>query len=131
MKNNALITSRREVARFIIGGLTTLVVCVSTMWFLVGLAGINKVVSLNVTAAVGYLYSYSINKVLVFRKHERSHLVYGSRYLLLQGILLAINNALFYVGITWLHWHYLVVNCVIAVFLSILNFILLKFTVFK
>jgi putative flippase GtrA len=101
------------------------------MWLLVGLAGINKVVSLNLTAAVGYLYSYGINKVLVFRSNERSHLIYGSRFLLLQAVLLLLNNALFYAGVTWLGWHYLVVNCIIAVLLSILNFILLKLTVFK
>lgn len=120
-----------EIKRFILGGLTTLVVCLTTMWLLVGVAGLNKLVSLNLTAAVGYLYSYCVNKVLVFRRNERSHLIYGSRFLLLQGVLLLLNNALFYAGVNWLGWHYLLVNCIIAVLMSVLNFILLKLTVFK
>jgi len=120
-----------EIQRFVLGGLTTLVVCLTTMWLLVGVAGINKVVSLNLTAAVGYLYSYSINKILVFRKNKHSHLIYGSRFLLLQGVLLLLNNALFYAGVNWLGWHYLLVNCIIAVLMSVLNFILLKLTVFN
>jgi len=120
-----------EIQRFVLGGLTTLVICLTTMWLLVDVAGVNKVVSLNLTAAVGYLYSYSINKVVVFRRNERSHLVYGSRFLLLQGVLLLLNNALFYAGVNWFGWHYLLVNCMIAVLMSVLNFILLKLAVFK
>lgn len=120
-----------QIVRFVLGGLTTLVVCLTTMWLLVGVAGLNKLVSLNLTAAVGYLYSYSINKALVFRRNERSHLVYGSRFLLLQGVLLLLNNALFYAGVNWAGWHYLVVNCIIAVLMSVVNFILLKLTVFN
>lgn len=120
-----------EIRRFVLCGLSTLIVCVTTMWLLVGVAGLNKMISLNLTAAVGYLYSYSVNKVLVFRSNERSHLIYGSRFLLLQAVLLLLNNALFYAGVTMLGWHYLLVNCVIAVLMSILNFIMMKLTVFK
>jgi putative flippase GtrA len=120
-----------EIKRFVLGGLTTLVVCLTTMWLLVGVAGFNNILSLNLTAAVGYLYSYCVNKILVFRRNEQSHLIYGSRFLLLQGVLLLLNNALFYAGVNWLGWHYLLVNCVIAVLMSVLNFILLKLTVFR
>jgi len=120
-----------EIRRFVLGGLTTLAVCLTTMWLLVGVAGLNMMVSLNLTAAVGYLYSYGVNKILVFRRNERSHLVYGSRFLLLQGVLLLLNNALFYAGVNWAGWHYLLVNCMIAVLMSVLNFILLKLAVFK
>ena len=119
-----------EIRRFVLGGLTTLAVCLTTMWLLVGAVGLNMMVSLNLTAAVGYLYSYGVNKILVFRRNSRSHLVYGSRFLLLQGVLLLLNNALFYAGLHWAGWHYLLVNCMIAVLMSVLNFILLKLAVF-
>lgn len=120
-----------QVGRFILGGITSLVVCLTTMWLLVNVIGLNKFVSLNLTGVVGYLYSYGINKVLVFRKNEQSHLVYGSRFIILQSLLWGLNNLLFYIGVNKFGWHYLVVNFVIAIFMSILNYTLLKFTVFK
>lgn len=120
-----------EVIRFILFGLTTLVVCLVTMWLLVAVAGFNKMVSLNLTAVVGFLYSYSINKMLVFRKNERSHFVYGSRFLLLQVLLLLLNNALFYIGVYLFGFQYLMVNFASAVFLTIINFTIMKIVVFK
>lgn len=121
----------QEIQRFVLCGLSTLVVNLMTMWLLVSIAGLNKVISLNMTAVVGFLYSYSVNKMLVFRKNELSHLNYGSRFFILQGALLLLNNFLFYAGVTWLGWHYLLVNCIIAVILSVLSFVLLKLTVFN
>jgi putative flippase GtrA len=120
-----------EIKRFVLCGLTTLVVCLTTMWLLVDGAGLNKIVSLNLTAVVGFLYSYSINKVLVFRKNEHSHFVYGSRFLLLQVLLLLLNNGLFYIGVYLFEFQYLMVNFTSAVFLTIINFVIMKIVVFN
>lgn len=122
---------RAEIGRFFLCGLTTIVVCVATMWVMVEILRAGYFISLNATAGVGYLYSYLINKTLVFRKHERSHVVYGGRFLALQGVLLLLNNGLFWLGVHWAGWHYLVVNLLIAGVMTVLNFVLLKTAVFR
>lgn len=116
--------------RFLFSGLTTLAICLTSMWLFVGVAGINEMISVNLTAAVGYICSYLLNKNVVFRKNSGRHLVYGSRFIFLQAVLLLINNAFFYAGLHWGGWHYLEVSCVNAVVMSGLNFVLMKFLVF-
>jgi putative flippase GtrA len=122
---------RGELFRYILAGAGTMIACLVSMWILVAYLGFNRIISLNVTAVFGYFFSYSFTKMFVFKKNERSHLFYGSRFILLQGVLLILNNALFYAGINWFGWHYLLVNCVIAFMMSVLNFILLKLSVFR
>lgn len=121
---------RGELLRFLFSGLVTLTICLTSMWLFVGVAGINEMISVNLSAGVGYICSYLINKNVVFRKKDRRHLVYGSRFVFLQAVLLLVNNAVFYAGLHWGGWHYLVVSCVNAVLMSGLNFILLKLMVF-
>lgn len=121
---------RGEMLRFLFSGLATLLVCLTSMWILVGVLGINEMVSVNLSSVIGYLCSYLINKNVVFKKTDRRHIVYGSRFIVLQAVLLIINNAVFYAGLHWGGWHYLVVSCVNAVVMSGLNFVLLKLMVF-
>jgi putative flippase GtrA len=130
MKRFMSVQLRGEMLRFLFSGLMTLVICLTSMWLFVGVAGINEMISVNLSAAVGYVCSYILNKNVVFRKTDRRHLVYGSRFIFLQAVLLIINNAVFYAGLHWAGWHYLVVSCVNAVLMSGFNFVLLKLMVF-
>lgn len=121
---------RGQMLRFLFTGSTTLAICLASMWFFVEIAGITEMISVNLTAAVGTLCSYLLNKNVVFRKDDRRHVLYGSRFIVLQAVLLLINNALFYAGLQWGGWHYLKVSCVNAVVMSGLNFVLMKLLVF-
>ena len=122
--------TRGELLRFLLSGVGTMLLCLFSIWIMVSYVGLNRFVSLNLSVAIGYLYAYFINRSFVFRKVERNHLFYGSRFFVLQAILLALNNGIFYVGVSLLGWHYIVVNFVIAVLLTILNFVCMKKSVF-
>jgi putative flippase GtrA len=120
-----------EVLRYILGGATSAVVCFGSLAFFVEILKINYIVSANISGGLTYLYSYLINKYLVFKKPEKSHVIHGLKFILLQAALWVVSNAILFVGVEFLKIHYFVMVLLLSAINAIINFLFMKFFVFK
>ena len=120
-----------EVKRFILGGATSAVLCWGSLVFFVEVCKINYMVSANISGGLTYLYSYLINKYLVFKKPENSHIKHGSKFILLQAALWVLSNAILFMGVDFLKIHYFIMVLLLSAFNAIINFVFMKFFIFK
>jgi putative flippase GtrA len=120
-----------EVIRYILGGSTSAILCFGSLAFFVEICKINYMVSANISGGLTYLYSYIINKYLVFKKPENSHVKHGLKFILLQAALWVVSNAILLMGVKFLKIHYFVMMLLLAAMNAIINFVFMKFFVFK
>jgi putative flippase GtrA len=130
--NTAVFTkSGQEIVRYILGGATSAFICWGSLLVLVELLKINYMLSANISAGLTYLYSYLVNKYLVFKKAENSHVKHGSKFVLLQLFIWIVSNAVLFAGVEFLKIHYFVVVVFLAVMNAIISFVFMKYFVFK
>jgi putative flippase GtrA len=120
-----------EVFRYILGGTTSAILCFGSLAFFVEFCKINYLVSANISGGLTYLYSYLLNKYLVFKKPEKSHVIHGLKFILLQAALWVVSNAILFVGVEFLKIHYFVMVLLLSAINAIINFVFMKFFVFK
>jgi putative flippase GtrA len=120
-----------EVLRYILGGATSAFVCWGSLVFLVEVLKVNYMISANVSGGLTYFYSYIINKYLVFKKPADSHVKQGSKFILLQIGLWVVSNAILFTGVEFLKIHYLIITLLLAPMNMIINFVFMKYFVFK
>lgn len=119
-----------EVLRYILGGATSAFICWGSLVFLVEVLKINYIISANISGGLIYFYSYLINKYLVFRKPEDSHIKHGLKFILLQAVLWVVSNAILFMGVELLKIHYFVMVLLLSAINAIFNFVFMKYFVF-
>jgi putative flippase GtrA len=119
-----------EIVRYGIGGCATAVLCWGALLALVELFKVNYLIASNIAGGVAYVYSYAINKYLVFKNYTTAHVKQGIRYIILQVAIWAIANALLLTGVRKLHVHYFVMNIIVAAVAAVINYAAMKTAVF-
>jgi len=119
-----------ELARYLIGGGSTALLNLALVWSLVEILGLNEIVSLNVSFCVVLVYSYAINKKLVFKPSKQSHAILFSKFTALQLSLVATTNILFLVLVTVAEQHYIAAIMILSAINAILNFVVMRKKIF-
>ncbi len=120
-----------EAMRFVLGSLSTTVVCWGSLICLVEIFHVHYLVSANFSTFIAYHYSFFLNKYFVFKQVETKYIKQGIKFLMSQIFLLFLGNIMLYTGVDLLHLNYLLVTVVMAGFLACLNFTLMKISVFN
>jgi glycosyltransferase involved in cell wall biosynthesis len=120
-----------EILRYVLGGATSAFLCWGSLVVFVEVLKINYMISANISGGITYLYSYLINKYLVFKKPENSHVKHGAKFILLQAALWVMSNAILFAGVDFLKIHYFIMVLLLSAFNAIINFVFMKFFVFK
>jgi putative flippase GtrA len=119
-----------EIVRYGLGGCSTAVLCWGVLLALVELFKVNYLIASNIAAGVAYVYSYAINKYLVFKNYTTAHVKQGIRYSVLQAIIWVFANALLFAGVQMLHVHYFVMNVFVAAVAAVINYTAMKTVIF-
>lgn len=124
-------TTIRQLFRYIIMGMTTMVVCWGSFFLLVKLVGIHYLLSVNLSTLVAWGYAFFVNKYVVFRDRRETVLIQGSQFFVLQAILLGLSNLLMYIMVSLLDYKLFVALFIMTAILTICNFLGMKVVVFK
>ena len=119
-----------QIKRYVLGGATSAVLCFGSLAFFKEVCGINYLVSANLSGGLTYVYSYVVNKYLVFRNRKNTHVRHGAKFIALQAFLWVLSNAILVYGVEFFKIHYLLMVIAIAGLNAFLNFISMKFFVF-
>lgn len=119
-----------QLVRFILGGISTTCICWGSIVALVELGKLHYLLANNIGGSIALLYSYLINKYLVFKNRKRVHLKHGSKFVILQLLLIGLSNIILFVGVQCLEIHYFIVVVLMSIFLAALNFSIMKIAVF-
>ena len=120
-----------EIFKYIVGGLSTTVICWTTVFGLVEIFEIHYLLSVNIATGFVYLYSYMINKVFVFGDRGGQHVVKGSKFILLQVTLLALTNLLMFMSVSIYDIDYRVGVVVTSVLNAVISYISMKSAIFQ
>lgn len=120
-----------EIFKYIVGGLSTTVICWTTVFGLVEIFEIHYLLSVNIATGFVYLYSYMINKVFVFGDRGGQHVVKGSKFILLQVTLLALTNLLMFMSVSIYDIDYRVGVVVTSVLNAVISYICMKIAIFQ
>ena len=120
-----------EIFKYIVGGLSTTVICWTTVFGLVEIFEIHYLLSVNIATGFVYLYSYMINKVFVFGDRGGQHVVKGSKFILLQVTLLALTNLLMFMSVSIYDIDYRVGVIVTSILNAVISYICMKSAIFQ
>ena len=120
-----------EIFKYIVGGLSTTVICWTTVFGLVEIFEIHYLLSVNIATGFVYLYSYMINKVFVFGDRGGQHVVKGSKFILLQVTLLALTNLLMFMSVSIYDIDYRVGVVVTSILNAVISSISMKSAIFQ
>lgn len=120
-----------EIFKYIVGGLSTTVICWTTVFGLVEIFEIHYLLSVNIATVFVYLYSYMINKVFVFGDRGGQHVVKGSKFILLQVTLLALTNLLMFMSVSIYDIDYRVGVVVTSILNAVISYISMKSAIFQ
>ena len=120
-----------EIFKYIVGGLSTTVICWTTVFGLVEIFEIHYLLSVNIATGFVYLYSYMINKVFVFGDRGGQHVVKRSKFILLQVTLLALTNLLMFMSVSIYDIDYRVGVVVTSIFNAVISYISMKSAIFQ
>jgi|TARA_B110000977_G_scaffold101449_1_gene132933 putative flippase GtrA len=120
-----------EIFKYIVGGLSTTVICWTTVFGLVEIFEIHYLLSVNIATGFVYLYSYMINKVFVFGDRGGQHVVKGSKFILLQVTLLALTNLLMFMSVSIYDIDYRVGVVVTSILNAVISYICMKSAIFQ
>lgn len=120
-----------EIFKYIVGGLSTTVICWTTVFGLVEIFEIHYLLSVNIATGFVYLYSYMINKVFVFGDRGGQHVVKGSKFILLQVTLLALTNLLMFMSVSIYDIDYRVGVVVTSILNAVISYMCMKSAIFQ
>jgi len=123
--------TKEEVFRYIIGGLGSLLISFGIIFILIELFKFHYMIGTNLSVIAVLIYSYLMNKYIVFRNHKSDHVKQGTKFIFLQMFLWGLANIILYAGVDILNINYYLVMIFIAGFMAILNFSLLRLAVFN
>ena len=121
----------KEIARFIVGGLISLSVCYTSLYFLVEIFGVNYLLGTNLAAAITFFFSYIVNKYFVFQDRRDRHITQGSRFIFLQIFLAILANITLIVGVELAGINYFILVVLLGPILASVNYLAQKTVVFN
>jgi len=124
-------TLLHQAARYLVGGVTTTLLCWSAVWWFVEQLSIHYMISINLGTAVAYLYSYFINKIFVFRDPGAKHVAKGSKFLILQLSLVFTTNCIMYLAVSILGFHYMLMVMILTVVNALISFGVMRLVIFE
>ena len=120
-----------EVIRFVLGGLSTMLICFSLALSLVYIFHLNYLVANNIATLASWVYSYWINKLFVFKNKEKKHLIQGTSFFVAQAVFLVTANVILYFEVEVLGLSYAIAIFILAAVMAFINFICMKMLIFK
>ena len=121
----------KEVFRYILGGLTTMLVCFLAAYFLIKKFEVNYLIANNVATLLAWSYSYIINKYFVFKNTEQKHVIQGSSFIITQIIFLIMANIIIFILIDLLKIPFPVAFIILAAIMAAINFTTMKLLIFR
>jgi putative flippase GtrA len=121
----------KEMGRFIIGGLMSLLVCYALLYTLVEILGLHYLIGANLASVVTFVFSYVMNKYVVFRDHSRQHAKQGIRFAMLQVLLILLANGVLIVGVEIIGLNYFIIVILLGPTVAIINYLAQKTMIFK
>ena len=126
----SLSTTQWQAIRYLVGGASSAVVSSFLLLVFVELADLHYLLGTNLTTGFLIFYSYVVNKYFVFRDRENAHLLKGSKFLLLQTIMLALTNLFMYTTVSGLGVHYLIAIVTWWIVAAAISFTIMKLRIF-
>ncbi len=121
-----------QVFRFLIAGGTAFAVNIVALYVLTEFLHIYYLISTVGAFLVAFLVSFFLQKFWTFREHSRDNLhVQLPLYLGMQVVNLALNAALMYALVEYLHIWYILSQTIITLVLSVIIFFINKMYIFK
>lgn len=126
-----MIAGYAEGKRYLIAGLISTGITWTLLIILIEILNINYLISSNAATFITILCTYFLNKIFVFQKYDKSHIKYGTKYVVMHLLLWIFGNVFLYSGVDILGLHYFPVYVTLVIILVALKYILMKFIVFK
>ncbi len=131
-----LIKKYEEIIRYLIIGVLTTVVSLLVYYILIyTIFDPNKAIELQITNIISWViavtFAYFTNRKYVFMEKDNASIKEASSFYLSRVSTLLIDMLLMYVCVTLLHFNDKIIKLVVQVVVTILNYILSKFIVFK
>jgi len=120
----------KETMRFLMGGITTAIVCWGSVVIFVELANLHYIVSSILATFIAWIYSYLINKYFVFKNNESNPIKQHFRFFLLQVILLGLGSLILFFEVHFLKFQYLLAVVLMSGLIAIINYLIMKYFIF-
>lgn len=136
MKKKVNSVDKREIISYLIVGLLTTVVCLGT-YYLVTCTFLDPKNSLELQIAniiswvVAVIFAYFTNRKYVFKSKEKNILKEGSKFCLSRIITLLLDMLTMFIGVTLLSFNDRIAKLISQVVVTVGNYIISKFFVFK
>jgi putative flippase GtrA len=124
-------TLPHQAIRYLIGGVTTTILCWSAVWFFVEQLSIHYMISINLGVVVVYLYSYFLNKIFVFGDRNPQHLRKSSKFVILQLTMVLSTNIIMYLTVSLLGFNYMLILMMLSVTNALVNFSMMRLVIFE
>ena len=122
---------KQHAVRYLIGGVSTTILCWGCVWGFVELAGFHYLVSTNLATFIAYFYSYTVNKLFVFEDKQAGHVVKGSKFLTLQLTLVVLTNLFMFATVSLAGINYMTSVVVITVINAAISFFVMRSVIFR
>lgn len=131
-----LIKKYEEIIRYLIIGVLTTIVSLATYYILVyTILDPNNAIELQITNIISWIvavtFAYFTNRKYVFKKEENASVKEASSFYLSRVSTLLIDMLIMYIFVTILHFNDKIVKLFVQVIVTILNYLISKFVVFK
>lgn len=125
-------TKHQQILRFLITGGIAFTVNISVLYFVTSILHIYYLISVVFAFVASFSVSFLMQKFWTFKDHSREEWhVQFSLYLTLQLVNLALNAALMYMLVEYLHLWYILAQILISLGLAIISFIINRGYIFK
>jgi putative flippase GtrA len=124
--------TKHTVVRYIIGGGTSAVVNLASLYLFNFVFGIYYLTASVLAFVFGFMTSLTMHKYWTFREHSEGKLhKQGALYLVTSLIGLGLNTMILYVCVEWIHLHVLAGQIVAGMLVAFCTFSMSKRFVFK
>lgn len=125
-----------EIIRYLIIGVLTTIVSLATYYILVyTVFDPHKALELQITNIISWViavtFAYFTNRKFVFKKKEDASIKEAYSFYLSRVSTLLIDMLIMYVCVTLLHFNDKIIKLVVQVVVTVLNYVISKFIVFK
>lgn len=132
---NIYLKNREIIVYLIVGVLTTIVSLGVYYGLVLTILNPNKAIELqiaNITSwVVAVTFAYFANRIFVFRSKDKNILKEGIKFCSSRVFTLLVDMLIMFVTVTLLHFNDKIAKVIVQVVVTILNYIISKFIVFK
>lgn len=109
-----------KIVRYLISGGTAATVNLSFLYFFTDILGIWYIISAVLSFLIAFLVSFSLQKYWTFKDHSNDGLHSKAfKYFIVTTTNLGINTAGIFIFVHYFHFHYLVAQIIVSIFIAI------------